>query len=123
VESKTKLWKCSGIFLIATGIIHTIFGIIVGKYILFAILKSGIFDAIDIESSRELIFWFLICGVLIIALGHILHYYIQKEQKSAPKLLGYYLLGLSIIGCVVMPASGFWLFIPQSLIILLAKRQ
>ena len=121
-DKKNKLWKYNGIFLIATGIIHSVVGIAVGKDILWAILKDGLLNAIGMDDMRQIMFWFMLVGVLIIILGHILHYYIKKEQKPAPKLLGYYLLIMSIIGCIAIPTSGFWLFIPQALIILFAKR-
>ena len=121
-KQTVKFWKYSGIFLIATGVLHSLVGIIMTKDELWGIIKDGLFNAAaDTDLARGVAFWFLICGIFIIMLGHLLHYYIKKEQQPAPKLLGYWLLGLSAIGCVIMPASGFWLFIPQALIILFAK--
>ena len=118
-----KLWKYSGIFLVATGILHTVFGIAAGINELSGMVKDGFFNAAASDDlSRGLIFWFLICGICFIILGHVLHYYIKKEQQPAPKLLGYWLLGLGVIGCAMIPASGFWLFLPQALIIIFAKQ-
>jgi uncharacterized membrane protein len=123
MKKKVKLWKYSGIFLLATGILHSIVGIVMCKDDLWAIIKGGLFNTVkEDDFSRQIAFWFLVCGVIIIILGHVLHYYIKKTQKPAPILLGYYLLGLSVIGCIIIPASGFWLFIPQALIILFAKQ-
>ena len=113
-----RLWKYNGVFLIATGMLHSVIGIALGKDFLWAILKDGLWNTVDKDIYRELAFWFLICGVFIIILGHVLHYYIKNEQKPAPLFVGYYLLGLSVIGCIAMPVSGFWLFIPQAGIIL-----
>ena len=123
-EKQTKkLWEYSGIFLLATGIIHSLVGIAMCKNELWSIVKDGLFNAAkEGDFATGLAFWFLVCGVIIIFFGHVLHYYIKKEQKPAPKFLGYYLLGMSVIGCIIMPMSGFWLFIPQALIILFAKR-
>jgi hypothetical protein len=119
-----KFWKCSGIFLVATGILHSVAGIVMGKDYLWSIVKEGVFNRVKGgDDSRGLAFWFLLCGVILIVLGHVLHYYIKKLQQPAPKFLGYWLLGLSAIGCIIMPVSGFWLFIPQALIILFAKRR
>ena len=118
-----KLWKYSGIFLVATGILHSVVGIVLGKDYLLAILKDGLWDAVIKDVYRELAFWFLICGIIIIILGHLLHVYIKKTLKPAPLFVGYYLLGLSAIGCIVAPVSGFWLFIPQALIIIFAKTE
>jgi hypothetical protein len=122
-KQTVKGWKYSGIFLIATGILHSVVGIVLSKDDLWAIIKEGLFNTVkDDDFSRGLAFWFLVCGVIIIILGHVLHYYIKREQKPAPVFLGYYLLGISVIGCIVIPVSGFWLFIPQALIILFARR-
>ena len=118
-----KWWKYSGIFLVATGIIHTVFGVAVGKDYLMAIVKNGFFNSVGDDADFGVIFWFLICGIVVIILGQTLHYYIKKEQQPAPVSLGYWLLGLSVIGCMIIPASGFWLFIPQAFIILFAKRK
>jgi hypothetical protein len=118
-----KLWKYSGIFLLATGILHTIVAVLVGKEALWAILREGLPDTAGEDVPRELAFWFLICGIMLVFLGQVLHYYIKKEKRPAPLFLGYYLLVFSIIGCVIVPVSGFWLFIPQALIIIFAKRK
>jgi len=117
-----KVWKYSGIFLIVTGIIHSIVGIVIGKDYLIDIIKDGLLNAVEVDNLRHIAFWFLLCGIFIIILGHTLHYYIKKEQKP-PLFLGYYLLVMAVISCILMPASGFWLFIPQAFIILFAKRK
>jgi len=121
-KQSVKWWKYSGIFLIATGILHSVVGIMLMYNDLWSILKDGLLNAVGDDVDRNLALWFLICGIFIIILGQILHYYIKKEQKPAPPFLGYWLLGLSVIGCIIAPATGFWLFIPQALIILFAKR-
>ena len=118
-----KLWKYSGIFLIATGILHTIAAIALGKDALLEIIKDGLFLAVSPDIIRAFAFWFLICGIFIIFLGQVLHYYIKKEQKPAPLSFGYSLLILTIFGCIAEPGSGFWLFIPQALIIIIANKK
>ena len=120
-KQTVKWWKYSGIFLIATGILHSVAGIIFMGNDLWAILKDGLLNAVGEDINRSLAFWFFFGGVIIIFLGQVLHHYIKKEQKPAPKFVGYWFLGLSVIGCMIAPASGFWLFIPQALIILFAK--
>ena len=122
-KQTVKFWKYSGIFLVATGILHSVVGIMMGGEYLWGIIKKGVFNAAkDDDLATGLAFWFLVCGIIFIILGHLLHYYIKKVQQPAPNLLGYWLLGLGIIGCIIMPVSGFWLFIPQALVILFAER-
>ena len=120
---KIKFWKYSGIFLIATGIIHTIFAIALGKEAFMKIIYEGLYNFTAMDCTRELGIWFFVCGIFIILLGQVLHYYIKKEQKPAPLSFGYSLLVFTIFGCIVEPVSGFWLFLPQALIIIFANRK
>jgi len=118
-----KLWKYSGVLLVATGILHTVVAIALFKDYLWSIIKNLLSGTLQSDNlSQGLAFWFFVLGFFVIILGQVLHYYIKKEQQPAPKLLGYWLLGLGIIGGIIVPVSGFWLFIPQALIILFAKR-
>ena len=49
--------------------------------------------------------------------------YIKKEQKPAPLVLGYCILAFAVVGCIIEPISGFWLFLPQALVIIAANRK
>jgi hypothetical protein len=118
-----KLWKYSGIFLWATGILHTVVAVVLGMKPMQAILNDGLFNAVGSDVEHSFVFWFLIAGLVLIAFGHTLHHYIKREQKPAPLFAGYYLLALAVICCIVVPVSGGWLFLPQALIIIFAKRE
>jgi hypothetical protein len=122
-KKTANLWKYSGIFLLATGILHSISAVLLFGEGLQAIICGGLLDAVGDDDARGLAFWFLICGITLIFLGQVLHYYIKREQKPAPLFLGYYMLALTVVGCIVVPVSGFWLFLPQALIIIFAKRK
>ena len=119
-----KMWKHSGIFLIATGILHTIVAIFMGWGAFVEIIRDGLLINI---ASRDLThafaLWFFICGIFIILFGQVLHFYIKREQKPAPLSFGYSLLVFTIFGCIVEPGSGFWLFLPQALIIIVANKK
>ena len=119
-----KLWKYSGIFLIATGILHTVVAILLGWKTFMAIVRDGLLINITARDyTHEFALWFFICGIFVILLGQVLHFYIKKEQKPAPLCFGYSLLVFTIFGCIVEPSSGFWLFIPQALIIIFANKK
>ncbi|MDR0232509.1 MAG: DUF6463 family protein [Dysgonamonadaceae bacterium] len=120
---KVKIWKYSGIFLIATGILHTIVAIALGKDAFLEIIQDGVVNVTSQDYARAFALWFLICGIFVILLGQVLHYYIKKEQKPAPLFFGYSLLILTIFGCIVEPISGFWLLLPQALIIIFANKK
>jgi len=117
-----KIWKYSGIFLIATGILHTIVAIVLGKEAFLKIIRDGLYNVTSLDYARAFAIWFFICGIFVILLGQVLHYYIKKEQKPAPLSFGYSLLIFAIFGCIVEPGSGFWLFLPQALIIIFAHK-
>ena len=94
-----------------------------GHDIYLEILKLGFINAIEPDFVRTFAFWFFICGIMLIIFGQTLHYYIRKTNRQPPISLGYWMLTLSVFGCLAMPASGFWLFVPQSLIIIFAERK
>ena len=103
-----KLWKYSGTFLTATGIIHTIYALFIGKDAFSEMLRNGLVNSIGENYSQGFAVWFLICGVILILLGQTLQYYIRKEQKPAPVFLGYsiLLLTLSVVLLNLPPVSG-----------------
>ncbi len=114
-----NLWKHSGTFLWATGVVHSVFGLGAMWQSHVAIMSGGVGN----DTGRELAFWFLVCGILLIFFGLTLQYYLRATQRPAPAFLGWCLLVFTIVGCAVVPVSGFWLFLPQALIIIAAKRR
>ena len=118
-----KVWKFSGTLLTATGIIHTVVALLSGWETYKEMLQDGFINSVGDDFKRGFALWFLICGILLIFLGQTLQHYIKKEQKPAPLFLGHALLLISIVGCFIEPVSGFWLFIPQALIIVFANRK
>jgi predicted ferric reductase len=118
-----KLWKYSGILLVATGILHLLVAIVSGWNTYREMFSECFVNCIGNDFQRAYAFWFFTIGILLMLLGSTLQYYIRKEQKPAPVFLGYALLVFSVAGCMMLPLSGFWLFIPQALILILAKRK
>jgi len=118
-----KIWKYSGILLIATGILHTIVAIAMGIDVYAGMIKDSLFNSVKEDPMKGFALWFFVCGLLVILLGYITHDYIKKTQKPVPSAFGYSILLLSILGCIVEPISGFWLFIPQALIIIFSNKK
>ena len=85
-------------------------------------LGDGLADSVGEDYDRGFAFWFLICGIVLILWGQTLQYYIKKEQKPAPAFLGYCMLLFTVAGCIFVPVSGFWLFLPQAVIIIYSNR-
>lgn len=120
---RMKIGKYSGLLLFITGILHTIIALHLNWQVYVDIIKDGLTNSIGREYDRAFAFWFLICGVLILLFGQTLHYYQKRTQKPAPLFLGYSMLIFAIIGCAIQPVSGFWLFLPQALIIIIANKK
>ncbi len=115
-----KLWRYSGLLLSLTGVLHI--GVALANFgtQYKSMLADGLVNVLS-DTGRALAFWFLIVGALLILLGECLSRYIRQSGRPAPPFLGYTLLAISLIGCAVVPVSGFWLFIPQALIIIWAQ--
>ncbi len=113
-----KLWKYSGTFFNSDRNHSCDLCTIYRKRCFSEMLRNGLVNSIGENYSQGFAFWFLICGVILILLGQTLQYYIKKEQKPAPVFLGYSILLLTVIGCIIEPVSGFWLFLPQAIIII-----
>lgn len=122
-NQKMKLWKYSGTFLVITGVIHTLYALFLGKDAFAEIINDGLINATGEIHSRAFALWFLVCGIILILWGQTLQFYIKKEQKPAPMFLGYCILVFAVVGCIVEPISGFWLFLPQALVIITANRK
>lgn len=118
-----KIWKFSGTLLTATGILHTLVAAFLTKEIFVAIVRDGVVNTIKEDSVRGFALWFLVCGVLLILWGQTLQHYLRKEQKPAPLFLGYSMLLFALLGGIIAPVSGFWLFLPQGFIIVVANKR
>lgn len=118
-----KFWKYSGTYLVITGIFHAIIAIVVRGRLYLDMFKDGIVNIPSKDYAIGFAFWFFMIGVLLVLWGITLQYYIKKEQKPAPLFIGYAMLVFSVIGCLMIPKSGFWLFIPQSFIIIVANKR
>jgi hypothetical protein len=117
-----KLWQKSGTFLVATGIIHNVIGLLMGWEVLLRLAAEGFFNTIDTDLDHS-IFWFLFSGFMMMLLGQLMQDYIREHQQPVARYIGYYLLLLTLVGCILMPLSGFWIVLPQAFIIIKANRQ
>ena len=118
-----NLSRNSGYLLIATGVIHNLLGFVMGKDVLLQILNSGVINSINTEMDRNAIFWFLFSGFMMMILGKLMQDYIKHFNKALPVSLGHYLLALTIVGCIIMPISGFWIVLPQAVLIIVGGKK
>lgn len=118
-----KLSKYSGIYLIITGVIHNAIGFVMGWSILVGMHQEGWFNTVEssagIQFDRSAILWFLLLGFFWMLLGYLMHEWLKRTKDILPATLGYAFILFGGITCVLLPASGAWLFLPQGLVIVL----
>lgn len=115
MDSKTTPWAGWG--LISIGVIHNIFGLVIGWTPLTDGITAGLINVWDDPPARGFVYWFLAFGVLCWVAGAAVA---QIERAGlAPSWLLIILLGLlGVSGVITSPASGFWLIlIPWGLLI------
>ncbi|TXK84901.1 hypothetical protein FU659_06375 [Paenibacillus sp. N3.4] len=115
-----KLKKHSGVMLAWTAALHTVVGIIVYWQSITDIANDGFINAVEpqLHADRAATFWFLFFGVLLFMLACLMNWLIRVKGEDVPKFVGVHLLVLSLIGVFFMPVSGFWLVIPQAVILI-----
>ena len=108
MESKT--FPLAGWSLIIIGIIHNLFGIIAGWRILLDATNAGLIGVWDAPPTRGWIFWFLVTGFALIAIG-LLATQLERSGVAIPWSFIVFFGLLTLTGVVLMPASGFWLLL------------
>ncbi len=107
----TRWYTRVGPLMIATGIVHTIFGVAVGWAALADIWRDGVFNAVEPHRDRESWFWFLMTGWSWMIAGALAKGLERREEGLPPWFAGN-LLALGIVGVILVPVSGLWLFFP-----------
>lgn len=106
MDSKTRPW--TGWSLVAIGIVHNAFGLVVGWAHIADGVRGGFVGAWDSPPERGMLFWFLAFGFLCMICGATAA---QVERAGTP-LSWAFITGLALLtvcGIAAMPASGFWL--------------
>ena len=107
----------SGALLIGIGLLHTLFGLVVGRHRVTAIARDGLWNAVGSDLGRNSIFWFLFTGFVLLILGHLCLWVERTSLRPVPALVGWELLALAALGIVLMPASSFWLVLSVAALI------
>ncbi len=107
--------------LIATGIIHTLVGLLAYAAPLADIGRAGVFNAVGSHADRDAAVWFLLSGVLLITLGQ-LSRWAQQHTGTLPAFLGWTLLGVGAAVAILMPVSGWPLVAAAGGLLLVAAR-
>jgi len=113
-----KSWKSKWIIGVAAG--HTIYALIYFGNDYISLYDKGIFDSVDTPQIAAAV-WFFLFGQVLFLVGLIMSKLEKSNRGLLPKSIAYNLLALTILGILLMPASGFWLIFPPVIAILLTK--
>jgi hypothetical protein len=117
--------KLSGLLLMATGVLDLLYVLVFHSRQLAAIAQDGFFDAVELDPTqldRETAFWHLAFGTMVLILGSLVHW-AQARTGTLPAFLGWSLLAFGLFGTILMPVSGFWLVLPQAVLMLVVARR
>lgn len=114
--------KLAARILIGIGVIHLLLFLWFGRRVLFAIASEGFWNTIDPIRDRQMIFWALMTGVFGLLFGQ-LALWIEAHGKRLPAFVGWQLIALALVGGVLTPDSGGWLFLIPGVLILIGARQ
>lgn len=97
---------------IIIGILHSVVGFIAYREILIQILGEHLVNTISVSSEpdREAAFWFLITGFALMIVGALVDW-IERRNIGMPAFLLWSFISITAIGVLIMPISGFWLFL------------
>lgn len=107
---KSKIFSLVGWSLVIIGIIHNLFGIVVGWRVLLDAADAGLIGVWDTQPAHGRIFWFLVTGFALIAIG-LLATRLERSGVAIPWSFIVLFGLLTLTGVVLMPASGFWLLL------------
>jgi hypothetical protein len=103
-----------GPVLIGIGILHTATAPIFHGPALRGIVEGGVIAAVESDPAqialRSAGFWYLTAGFAVMILGALL-WWTQRRIGTLPGGVGWLVLGIAVWGVLLMPVSGFYLFL------------
>lgn len=94
--------------LFALGVLHIPFGIFKFKTAFAAAVDSGFVDQFSAHEDRRTALWFTMLGPLFMLAGQTAIHAVAVGDLALLKIVGIYVLMISIICVIAVPKSGFW---------------
>lgn len=119
--------RLCGPLLMATGVLDLLYVFVFHSRQLAAIAGDGFLGAVEPDVAfstfdRETAFWHLMFGLMALILGGLVHW-AQAGTGRLPAFLGWSLLALGAAGVILMPFSGFWVVLPQAVMMIVVARK
>jgi hypothetical protein len=103
-----------GRWIIGVGIIHVAVALVMFHEPLLAILRAGVWNAVDGHPGRPLAFWFVFLGLFTIVFGSLVDW-VESRGLWPPRFVSWAFFVLVVLGIVAMPLGGGWLLLPAGL--------
>ncbi len=107
-----------GAWLIGVALLHTAAAALLFGDVLLDLLRRGLFNTVGHAPLPNAAVWFLLFGPGIGLFGMAIRALERAGQLAEAPALGIGLLLLTLLGVLLMPASGFWLAFPPALALL-----
>ena len=125
-----EMKRIAGPLMMITAIGHALVGVILFWESLRGIVADGVFNSIHPPGystaphfDRIAAFWFLLFSPVVFLFGQIINRAVQRADSGTLNLIGWYMVGIGIIGIIVLPVSGNWFLPPLGAIVLRAAHE
>ncbi len=111
-----RIWI--GHWLMAVAALHTFFAMMVLQQPLLGIVRRGVFNTVGQDPMTAAAVWFLLFAAPLALQALAITSLERSGQNAALRRQGVGLLAMSVMGVILMPASGFWLAMPAGIALL-----
>jgi hypothetical protein len=109
--------------LFALGIAHIGYAFAKFREPLLAGVTAGIVGQFSTPEVRRTAFWFTMFGPLLMLAGQVAVHAAETGDLGLYRLVGFYLLGVSVVGALVLPKSPFLVGLAISVLLVAAGYQ
>ncbi|MBI3284344.1 MAG: hypothetical protein HYZ65_05755 [Burkholderiales bacterium] len=107
-----KIWI--GRWLLAVAALHTVVAGLLFGPVLLQIVQRGVVGAVGRDPLTAAAVWFLLFGPPLALLGMAITALEKSGSFPSARGLGLGIFLFSVLGVILMPASGFWLAFPPA---------
>jgi hypothetical protein len=94
--------------LFSLGVAHVAYGLVKFRGPLSKALADGFVDRFRASELRRTAFWFVIFGPLLMLAGHAAIHAASGGDLGLLRVIGGYVLFISVVGVAAFPKSPFW---------------
>lgn len=94
-------------FLFALGIGHIFYGLVKFREPVAAAVTEGFVNKFKTPEARRTALWFLMFGFLLVFAGNTATHAVGNADLPLLRLVGFYLLAISLVGFAALPKSPF----------------